>query len=139
MKKQCFVCKKTKLLSSFYVHRRMKDGHLNKCSSCCKKYMKERRRHPIYGELIRERERKGSKLPRRLEQLRKNSRKTRLLYPKRKRARNMVYRRVANGTMKRKSCEKCKDKNTQAHHPDYRKPLLVRWLCIKHHHEAHKN
>lgn len=36
-------------------------------------------------------------------------------------------------------CENCKkEKELQAHHEDYNKPLEVVWLCSKCHHELHK-
>lgn len=36
--KKCFVCGQVKPLDEFYVHKRMGDGHLNKCKECCKHY-----------------------------------------------------------------------------------------------------
>jgi hypothetical protein len=43
--------------------------------------------------------------------------------------------------MKCKDCprEVCKsDENLQKHHPDYTKPLEIKWLCRKCHIELHK-
>jgi len=36
MKKNCIRCNNDKELNDFYVHPKMKDGHLNKCKECCK-------------------------------------------------------------------------------------------------------
>ena len=54
---------------------------------------------------------------------------------------------VEKGILIASPCEVCGDhgnlKNgtsrVHAHHDDYNKPLDVRWLCIKHHREWHKN
>lgn len=34
--KKCIKCGNDKELNNFYVHPKMKDGHLNKCKECCK-------------------------------------------------------------------------------------------------------
>jgi hypothetical protein len=40
--KVCIRCGKLKPLSEYYKHKKMGDGHLNKCKSCCKEQAKKR-------------------------------------------------------------------------------------------------
>lgn len=63
-------------------------------------------------------------------------------------AQNLLEKAIQKGIIKRKKhCELCgdsgkfKDGRTkiQAHHDDYNKPLDIRWLCQKCHHDWHKN
>jgi len=62
------------------------------------------------------------------------------------RAQNITERAIISGVLKPQPCEVCGANGTmsdgrrevQAHHDDYEKPLQVRWLCQKHHHEHHK-
>jgi hypothetical protein len=52
-------------------------------------------------------------------------------------ARLAVTSAVKSGKMTRDPCERCGSLKVEGHHPDYSKPLLVRWLCRKHHREVH--
>lgn len=46
---------------------------------------------------------------------------------------------VERGKIPKLPCEVCGSEKSEAHHNDYTKPLEVRWLCLKHHREHHKN
>jgi ribosomal protein S27AE len=50
----------------------------------------------------------------------------------------VVGNSVREGKLVKQPCEVCGKKKVQAHHDDYSKPLLVRWLCTKHHAEHHR-
>lgn len=54
-------------------------------------------------------------------------------------ARQMVRQAIRYGELVRQPCEVCgAENNVEAHHDDYRKPLEVIWLCIKHHDARHE-
>jgi len=57
--KVCFKCKKEKPLSEFYKHKKMADGHLNKCMDCTKKDVMDNyetnAKCPVYVEKERKR------------------------------------------------------------------------------------
>ncbi len=42
------------------------------------------------------------------------------------------------GLLERQPCEVCGDPKTDGHHEDYSAPLMVRWLCRKHHKARHQ-
>lgn len=52
--KKCIRCGKDKELDDFYAHPQTKDGHLNKCKTCCKEVSdlrnKELRKNPEWCE-----------------------------------------------------------------------------------------
>ena len=50
-------------------------------------------------------------------------------FPDKIAARQAILIAKRSGRLKQADCERCGDKNTQAHHPDYSKPLEVIWLC----------
>lgn len=58
-KKICIICGEDKILSAYYKHKAMADGHLNKCKTCTKKQSKERqtklRQDPLWVDKERKR------------------------------------------------------------------------------------
>ena len=53
-------------------------------------------------------------------------------------ARELTRRMIKLGVIVKKPCEVCGKKKVQTHHDNYDKPLIIRWLCLKHHVEYHK-
>jgi hypothetical protein len=53
-------------------------------------------------------------------------------------AQRMVFTAVRNKSIKKSHCVICNDINVEAHHPNYNEPLVVMWLCKKHHILEHK-
>lgn len=54
-----------------------------------------------------------------------------------RRAHYAVTRALQTGSLLRRPCEICGSSPVDAHHPDYKHPLEVRWLCRKHHVAVH--
>jgi len=51
--------------------------------------------------------------------------------------RGTVTAYLEKGIIVKSPCEECGNLLVDAHHPDYARPKLVRWLCRKHHREVH--
>jgi hypothetical protein len=49
----------------------------------------------------------------------------------------IVHRALKQGILKRGVCLVCRNKKVVAHHENYRRPLLVFWLCYAHHWRIH--
>lgn len=133
--KKCFKCGKVKSLDSFYKHSDMPDGHVNKCKTCNKKDVSENYRKNIDYYVNYEKER--FKKPERKEQLIKYQQKRRETYKGKNIARQKVNNAIRSGILVKSPCEECGNIKSQAHHPDYRSPLKIKWLCRKHHLELH--
>lgn len=52
-------------------------------------------------------------------------------------ARRAVRNALRSGRLTKRPCWICGDDRSEAHHPDYSRPLDVEWLCRKHHRAAH--
>lgn len=150
-KKECFKCKKTLPVTSFYKHKAMKDGRLNKCKECNKKDVRENRDNKL--DYYREYDRSRANRPERI-LLRENYVKTdagKLSANKAKKkwaesnvvkmaASTLVNNRIRSGQIvKAKKCSVCGSTGRiHGHHDDYTKPLDVRWLCSSCHVKWHK-
>jgi hypothetical protein len=148
MEKTCFKCGTLKPLNEFYVHKKMADGHLNKCIVCTKKDEKDRfykkledpkwrekelERHRIKAARFRKEGRLASK-----EASVKSKRKWGKANKHKRFAQSCVAKAINSGILYRKPCEICSSTHRiHAHHDDYSKPLDVIWLCPKHHGERH--
>lgn len=120
--KKCFKCGIEKPLSDFYIHKRMKDGHLNKCKECAKNDVKDN-----YLE--------NSALIEYMEKQRKRGRDKykRLGYKNRKKA----HKENADTARKFKKLNILKE-GYECHHWSYNKPYDVFILSRRAHKYIHK-
>lgn len=126
--KECFKCGEGKPLSEFYKHKRMSDGHLNKCKDCTKKDASANRWANI--ERVREYDRS-----------RPRTRISPTYKPAAVAAQRAVNNAIRDGKLRRvEQCEVCGTTGKLAgHHDDYAMPLEVRWLCYPCHADWHKH
>ncbi len=124
--KTCFKCKKKKALIHFYRHKQMADGHLNKCKSCAKNDVRERRFGPNREKILAYDRARGNRQA--------------YGYLKKYRAKNpekfLAHKKAQR--LPKKPCEVCGSTvNIHRHHHDYSKPLDVMFLCAAHHRQHH--
>ena len=138
MEKICFKCKHQKSLKDFYKHSQMKDGHLNKCKDCTKQDV-HGLRHGKSREKVLAYDRERAKKPNRIDAAKVIFERWKAQNPERRAAQSYLGNAVKTGKVfKWPVCAlpEC-DKQPEAHHPDYSKPLSVVWLCSAHHKQAH--
>lgn len=137
VRKKCIGCGESISINDFYRHPMMADGHLNKCKECCRAAAIENRRLRI--DYYREYDRARFSTDRRQSCLERRQRRYREANPAKNAARAAVNRAVRSGRLVKKPCEVCGVEEVDGHHDDYSKPLVVRWLCRRHHMELHAN
>jgi len=146
--KVCFKCGEAKDLTDFYRHPQMKDGFLGKCKECTKKDINDNKKKNI--EYYRAYAKKAASMPNRVAAVKAYSKtengklshkKSILSYvsrnPEKRQAHIAVGNAVRDGILNKEPCSVCGNCVSEAHHPDYSKPLDVTWLCKKHHKEIH--
>ncbi len=122
-RKVCRDCDLERPISEFHRNAKMADGHLNFCRDCVNKKV-----------VWKYRDRPKTSTEKRTQEATRYREK----YPHKRKAHQAVYRAIQSGKLVRLPCDVCGDQRSHAHHEDYSMPLVVVWLCKKHHVEAHK-
>src|SRR5690554_2860406 len=107
--KKCFKCGEVKSLSSFYKHKGMADGHVNKCKECNKKDVIDNRKKNVdyYREYDRAR---GSR------QTREYQRNYRSEFPMKYAAHRLVSNSLRDGRLsKPERCQECGELHEYIH------------------------
>ena len=124
--KTCSRCKQKKTTKDFYTDRRTSDGLYSSCKNCHNLLISGKKRFRDRREWRRDNK---DKLRAYRETIRKDGREK--IY-------QAVHKAVKAGTLKKMTCRVCGVSKTEAHHPDYSRPLDVMWLCRKCHKNIHK-
>ena len=145
------------MISEFYAHPKMADGHLGKCKDCAKadvnKRLGELKHNPEW--MAKERARCRNKIERARARAKANGiylgptkedrdkavAKYAKLNKHKIRARYIATNALRDGKLtKPESCEQCQSLGLKIvkHHPDYSEPLHVVWLCTKCHGIVHR-
>ena len=122
--KRCSTCKLVQGLEEFYKRPSAK-RRTSQCNTCRKEGQKK---YDLKRKLKPARKKWQSN----------SKKKLREKYPIKFKARYLVSRAVQKGIITKEACIKCGSVDSQGHHPDYRRPLEVVWVCDEHHKELHK-
>ena len=146
--KTCIKCQLPKPRSMFYRHPKMKSGRLNKCKACCRVDASRNRlrklRDPAWVRSERARCRIKQEGYRKAGVAQKTSNAVNYAWRRRNRdkarAHNIAARAQKRGDIKPPlNCQRCREpRPLQKHHPDYRNPLVVQWLCSPCHGIVHR-
>ena len=124
--KVCYQCNASKPLSAFNRHAQSPLGHWNVCKVCRRQQNQEWYKNRGGKETVR----------RNVKAWRKRTGYPGWSDAQHEHARNLAQAALRRGKLRRQPCEICGDTRSQMHHPDYAKPLEVKFLCQRHHKEA---
>lgn len=148
--KRCSACGTQKPLMLFFRNRSSADGHGWQCKDCHGRGVRSsRRKHApkvlaqkrkwnlAHSELVKAKARRYRAKHR--EEVRAYVARVKQERPERYAAKLAVRNAVRRGDLSRPSrCENCGERRRlNAHHPDYSKPLEVKFLCHRCHGDEH--
>jgi hypothetical protein len=138
--KSCYQCGRTLDLSFFGKNKAKEDGLSHNCRDCMRAYRVSRGRQKPPGWVRKTQDmaeyrrawkeaHPGYMSQKKREWLQAN--------PDRRRFMDRYKYAVKTGKLVRWPCEVCGEQESDGHHPDYSRPLVVVWLCKQHHREVH--
>jgi hypothetical protein len=128
--KICGCCGARKIGSAFHPHPCTADGLATDCKQCSTKHVM------AWNSSNQDNVKKHHRNWCRSEQGRAKLKELANRYPECQSARVITKMAMQSGRLKPQPCMICGAKS-EAHHPDYSRPLDVVWLCRKHHMETH--
>ncbi len=150
MKAKCRNCKVVKTLDNFYLSKTDRNGHKATCKDCARQrsrdyYLRNREDQIEYSRQWYSKNR-AKKLTYQKKYNKDNQEKVfaRVIGENRSikgKARQALHYAIKKGELQRQPCEVCGEVKVDAHHhKGYEKQywLDVKWLCHKHHGEAHR-
>lgn len=160
--RECIKCKEVKNLSCFYINKKFPNRKINQCKECQNEAARKNRIENInhYREYENRRSldqkridsiEKYEKTHKRIEGRKRYEKNTEIINnrnkavirwqkrnPEKTNAHNSISVALKRNLIKKHPCFSCGNEDSEAHHPDYKIPLSVIWLCRKHHVQLHK-
>lgn len=117
----CFRCKVKKELTEFWINRTKPLGREYWCKKCAKEYDKSRD-----GRVDRVKQKSDAAL------------RSKKKYPYKVETRRKTELLISRGVIKKRPCDVCNNEKSETHHPDYKDPENVFFLCRQHHNQLHR-
>jgi hypothetical protein len=148
--KKCNSCNTEKNDDCFHKRKVSPDGLSAKCKDCQSEYDRSRNKleKRVAGRSAYQKTERGIErsilakkrwAERNPDKIYQTTKRYREEFPMKYKAHGKVAYEIKNGNLVPEPCEVCgSTEKICAHHDDYAKPLNVRWLCAKHHHQWHK-
>lgn len=131
--RKCSLCLSVKPAVAFsWRAKQMK--RYKRCKECVRKQQRES--YPLRQEkVLKQSKARYQKNP---EPYKRHAKEYSLRNPEKMSARLSVSNAVMAGKLEKFPCGVCGEKKTDGHHFDYSEPLVVVWLCRRHHAWVHK-
>lgn len=128
--KKCIICNLEKVVSEYYKHKQMGDGHLNKCKECCKSQSNVRYKKLYQSDefVEKERQRQRDKY-KRLDYYHKHA--------KNKQNKPWINTSIYKGLHKKLNCEKGYELHHWNYNDEYLEDVII--LDISSHRRIHRH